>query len=197
MRTETKSGRMRVYKHNTIGLFNHSHVQRISSRVGAWGSDHSLISPSRNVLHLRAVHEFVTSHGASPTSNAGAHLAPDDSVFHVTAMLRDRVSTRETTTDSTGGASNRARSAAAARWGKLACRVVVPSRSGFVFHLSGKLGQDVGWQLSVSVGLGDIVAKLGWVVVIVDHGWVLVRDRGLVVSNDRAASGDVVRWYNV
>jgi hypothetical protein len=111
-------------------------------------------------------------------------------------VLRDRVSTGETTTDPTEGGTNGTRSAAAARWCELAGRVVVPPRSGLVFHLSSKLSQDVRWQLSVGVGLGDIVTKLGWMVVIIDDGWVLVGDRGLVGGNHRAVSGDV-RWCSV
>ena len=47
--------------------------------------------------------------------------------------------------------------------------------------------------MSIGVGLRNIVTKLGWVVVIIDHRWVLIRDRGLVAGNHRAAGGDV-RW---
>lgn len=78
----------------------------------------------------------------------------------------------------------------------MAGRVVIPLWSGLLFHLS-KLSQDVGWQLSVNVGLGDIITKLGWVVAIVYHGWVLKRDWGSVSGNDRVASRSVVRWYGV
>lgn len=150
-------------------LKSRSHVQRISSRVGAWGSDHSLVSPSRDVLHVRAADEFVTSNGASPTSDAGTPLASNNGFFDITTVLRIGVS-RETATDSTEGAANGARSTAAAWWGKLTSRIIIPSRSGLVLHLGGELSQDVRWQLSVSIGLGNVIAKLGWMVAIVDHG---------------------------
>lgn len=75
----------------------------------------------------------------------------------------------------------------------MASGVVIPSGSGLVIHLSDQLSQDVRWQLLVSVGLGNIVTKLGWIVAVVGHGWVLIRSGGLVASNHRAASGDVVR----
>jgi hypothetical protein len=84
-------------------------------------------------------------------------------------VLGDGVSARDTATNPTERAASGARSAAAARWGELTSRVVVPRRSGLVLHLSGELSQDVGWQLSVSVGLGNVVTKLGRVVTIVDH----------------------------
>ena len=150
-------------------LKSRSHVQRISSRVGAWGSDHSLVSPSRDVLHVRAADEFVTSNGASPTSDAGTPLASNNGFFDITTVLRIGVS-RETATDSTEGAANGARSTAAAWWGKLTSRIIIPSRSGLVLHLGGELSQDVRWQLSVSIGLGNVIAKLGWMIAIVDHG---------------------------
>jgi len=111
-------------------------------------------------------------------------------------VLGDWISTREATTDPTEGGTNRARSAAAAWWGELAGRVVVPPRSSLLFHLSGEVSQDVRWQLSVGVGLGNIVTKLGWVVAIVHYSWVLIRDRGLVAGNHRAASRNV-RWDGV
>jgi hypothetical protein len=109
-------------------------------------------------------------------------------------VLWDRVSAREAITER---AADRARSAAAARRGKLASRVVIPSRSGLVFHLGGKLSQDVGWQLFLSVRLGNIVTKLGWVVAIVDHGRVLIGNGRMMAGNNRAATGIVVRWYSV
>ena len=146
---------------------------------------------------MRTANEFITSNGAPPTSNAGAPLASNHTVSHVATVLGNRVSTRETATHSTERAANRARSAAAARWGELASRVIVPRWSGLVFHLRSKLGQDVGWQLSIRVGLRNIVTKLGLVVAVVDHGWVLVRDRGLMAGNRRAASGDVVMWRSM
>jgi len=123
-------------------LKSHSHVQRISSLVRNWGSDHSVTSPSRDALHVRAANEFIIADGASPTSNASAPLAPNDAFFYVAVVLGDRVSARET--DFTEGAANRTRSTTAARWGKLAGRVVIPSRSGLVLHLSSELSQDVG-----------------------------------------------------
>lgn len=140
--------------------------------------------------------EFIISNGTPPTSNAGAPLASNYTTFRVMTVLGDRVSTRETITDPTEGGTNRARSAAAARWGELAGRIVVPPRSDLLFHLSGQLSQDVRWQLSVGVGLGKIVTELRWMVAIIDHGRVLIRDRGLVASNHRTASGDV-RWDGV
>jgi len=132
-----------------------------------WGSDHSLISPSRDVLHLCTPNELITSNGASTTSDAGAPPTSNNPIVGVTTMLGDRVSARETITK---GAADRARPTAAARWCKLASRVVIPPRSGLVFHLSGELSQEVGWQLFASVGLGNIVTELGRVVAIVDHG---------------------------
>jgi len=151
---------MKEHKHRRL-LKSRSHEQRISSRVVAWRSDNSLISPPRNVLHVRTVDEFVTSNGASTTSNACTPLASNGPVLRVPVVLGNRVSVGETATDSTKGTTNRARSATAARRGELAGRVVVPSRSGLVLHLSGELSQDVGWQLSVVVGLGNVVTKLG------------------------------------
>ena len=182
---------MKGHKHRRL-LKGCSHDQRIRSRVGTWGSDHSLISPSRDVLHVHSADEFVTSSGASSTSNAGASFASNDTVFDITTVLGNGISARETATDSTEGAANGARSTAAAWWGKLAGRIVIPSRSGLVLHLSGELGQDVGRQLPVSVGLGNIVTELGRVIAIVHHAWVLIGDWGLMASDDRAASGGVV-----
>ena len=151
---------MKEHEHRRL-LKCRSHEQRISGRAGTWGSDHSLISPPRNVLHVRAVDEFVTPNGASTTSDARAPLASNGPVLRVTVVLADWVSVRDTAIDSTKGTANRAWSATAARWGELAGRVVIPSRSGLVLHLSGELSQDVGWQLSVVVGLGNVVTKLG------------------------------------
>jgi len=187
---------MGVYRHIVDFIQSHSHEQRIRSRVWTWCCDHSLISPPGGIFHLRTANEFVTSNGTSPTSNARAPLPPDHAAFRVMTVLGDWISTRETTTDPTEGGTNRARSAAAARWGELAGGVVVPPRSGLLFHLSGEVSQDVRWQLSIGVGLGNIVTKLGWVVAIVHHSWVLIRDRGLVAGNHRAASGNV-RWGGV
>ena len=136
--------------------------------------------------------KFVTSNGASPASNASASLASNDTAFDVTTVLGDGISTRKTVTDSAEGAANGARSTAAARWGELTSRVI-PPRSGLVLHLDSKLGQDVGRQLSISVGLGNVITELGLVIAIVDQGRVFVRNWGLVTGNDRAASGVVVR----
>ena len=69
---------------------------------------------------MRTANKFVASNRASPTSNAGAPLAIDAIVFHVTTVLGDGVSASETATDSTEGAASGARSAAAAGWGELA-----------------------------------------------------------------------------
>lgn len=188
---------MGVYRHNIVDFIqSHSHEQRIRSRVWTWCRDHSLISPPRGIFHLRTINEFVTSNRTSPASNARAPLPSDHAAFRVMTMPGDWISTRETTTDPTEGSSNRARSAAAARWGELAGRVVVPPRSGLLFHLSGEVSQDVRWQLSVGVGLGNIITKVGWVVAIIHHSWVLIRDRGLVAGNHRAAGGNV-RWGGV
>ena len=152
---------MEEYKHHRL-LQTHSHEQRISDRIG---SDDTLISPSRDVLHVCAANELVTSNGALLTSNAGALLPSIDVVFHVTTVLGGGVST-----NSTEGTANRARSAAAARWSKLTGRVVIPSGGGLVFHLSCEPSQDMGWQLSVTIGLRGVVIKLRRVVAIVDHG---------------------------
>jgi len=160
---------MKGQKHRRL-LKGRSHEQRISGRVGTWRSDHPLISPPRNVLHVCAVDEFVTPNGASTTSNACAPLTSNDPILRITVVLGDGVSVRETAADSTEGTANRARPTTAARWGELTGRVVIPSRSGLVLHLSGELSQDVGWQLSVVVGLRNVVTKLGRVITIIDHG---------------------------
>lgn len=171
-----------------------SHEQRIRNRIGTWDSGDSIISPPRDVLHVRASNELITSNGTPSTSNAGAPLASNDTLSYVAS---GRVPTGETATDSTEGAANRARSATAARWGELASRAVVPLRRGLVIYLSGELSQNMGGQLSTCVGLRKIIAKLGWMVVIVDQGRILIRGRGIVVGNDRAASGGMVRLYSM
>jgi hypothetical protein len=63
-----------------------------------------------------------------------------------------------------------------------------------LFHLGSELGQEVLRQLSIGVGLRDVVTKL---VAIEHHGWVLIRDRGLMGSNNWAVVGDVMRRCDV
>jgi len=138
---------------------HHLHDQRISSWVGAWGTDQSIVSPSRDIVHARAAEEFVISNGTSPTSNAGTPLASYHTIFHITGLLGHGESTGESTIE---GAAHRAWSATAVRRGELASGIAIPPRSCLLIHLSGELCQNVGWQLSVVVGLGDIdiVTKL-------------------------------------
>lgn len=159
-----------VYRYNTAVLSTHSNEQRIRGRVLSWGSNQSLVSPSRNVVHVRSPNKFIASNRTSPTSNTRAPLASDDSVFHVTRLLGDGVPTGE----STERTANRARPATAVRRGELAGGVTVPP--WLLVHLSVQLRQYMGWQLSVGVGLGHIITKLGRVVAIVYHRWVLVRN---------------------
>lgn len=166
------------------------HDQRISSWVGAWGTDHSIVSPSRDIIHARAAEEFVISNGTSPTSNAGTPLASNHTIFHITGLLGHGESTGESTIE---GAANRAWSATAVRRCELASGIVVPPWSGLLIHLSGELCQDVGWQLSIVVGLGGVVTKLRWRVAIVYHGRVLIRDWRLVGGNHWAAREDMWR----
>jgi hypothetical protein len=81
--------------------------------IGTWGSCNSIISPSRDVLHVRATNELITSNGTPSTSNAGAPLTSNSTFAYIAS---GRVSTGETATDATEGAANRARSTTAAWW---------------------------------------------------------------------------------
>lgn len=112
-------------KHRQL-IRDHLHDQGISSWVGSWDSDQTLISPSRNVFQMYTASELVTSNGTSPVSNACPPLMSNNSIFRVAKLLRDGESARQTAANSAEGTVNRTRSAAAVGRSELTGRVVVP-----------------------------------------------------------------------
>lgn len=146
---------------------------------------------------MRAADQLVIPNRTSSTSNAGAPFTSNDSIFHIMRLLGDGEPARESTANSAVGTADRAWSATAVRRSELAGGTVVPRRCGLLVHLRGELRQDVGCQLSVCVGLGNIVTELGWGIAIIHHGWVLVRNGGLVGSNNWVARRDMLRCHGV
>lgn len=186
---------VRDKRHQLIS--NHLHDQGISSWVGSWDSDQTLISPSRNVFQMYAASELVTSYGTSPVSNACPPLTPNHSIFRVAKLLRDGEPARQTAANSAEGTVDRTRSAAAVGRGELTGGVVVPYRSSLLIHLGSNLVQDVGWQLSIGIGLRNAVTKLRRGITTVYHRWVLVRNWGLMGGNDWFSRRDMLGWCGV